>query len=86
MQVLKIMIPTRHYFSTTPLTLPMLRYRSLIGMQKFSFIDDSRRQYVHTMIDYLDEVVGNLTKLMLSKSVTFGIIYFLSLVVTMVDH
>ena len=82
----KIMIPTRHYFSTMPLTLPMLRYRSLIGMQKFSFIDDSRRQYVHTMIDYLDEVVGNLTKLMLSKSVTFGIIYFLSLVVTMVDH
>ena len=29
--------------------------------QKFSFIDDRRRQYDHAMVDYLDEVVGNLT-------------------------
>ena len=30
--------------------------------QKFSFIDDQNRQYYHAMIEYLDEVVGNVTK------------------------
>ena len=30
-------------------------------VQKFSFIDDQRRQYYHTMVEYLDGVVGNFT-------------------------
>ena len=29
--------------------------------QKFSFIDDHSRQYYHAMVNYLDEIVGNLT-------------------------
>ena len=29
--------------------------------QRFSFIDDENRQYYHAMVNYLDEVVGNLT-------------------------
>ena len=50
--------------------------------QKFSFIDEQDRQYYHAMIEYLDEVVGNLTKAL--KIVAFGIIYFLSLALIMV--
>ena len=30
-------------------------------VQKFSFIDDHGRQYYHAMVNYLDDVVGNLT-------------------------
>ena len=47
--------------------------------QKLSFVDDSRHQHVHTMIDYLDEVIGNLINSLKNCDI-------LSLVVTMVDH
>ena len=43
------------YIAHGPLQVPD-RY-----VQKFSFIDDQRRQYYHAMVEYLDEVVGNLT-------------------------
>eukprot|EP01065_Artemidia_motanka_P026718 TRINITY_DN31978_c0_g1_i1.p1 TRINITY_DN31978_c0_g1~~TRINITY_DN31978_c0_g1_i1.p1 ORF type:complete len:539 (+),score=164.55 TRINITY_DN31978_c0_g1_i1:89-1705(+) len=42
----------------TPLQVPE-RY-----LQRFSFIDDQARQFYHSMVYYVDEAVGNATKLM----------------------
>ena len=65
----RVMQVLENHDPSTPLFLyyaPHIAHRPLQVpdryAQKFSFIDDQHRQYYHAMIEYLDEVVGNVTK------------------------
>ena len=46
--------------------------------QKFSFIDEQDRQYYHAMIEYLDEVVGNLTQALKKRGLWDNLLFVTS--------
>ena len=52
--------------------------------RKFDYIDEPFRQIYHTMVNYLDDVVGDIVAALKVK--VFGTTFSLLSVVTMVDH
>ena len=47
-------------------------------LNKFSFIDDHDRQYYHAMVNYLDDVVGNLTKALKKRGMWDNLLFVTS--------
>ena len=47
-------------------------------LQKFSFIDNQDRQYYHAMVNYLDDVVGDLVKALKSKGMWDNLLFVTS--------
>ena len=46
--------------------------------QKFNFIDDQNRQFYHAMVEYVDEVVGNLTKALKKRGLWDNLLFVTS--------